>query len=78
MAPFDRMLGLVAAINATRGAGLLHRYIPLNGLVLVLLVVAFVDGFDRIRGPQPAGLSALVLAIFILEVALPHPFWDFL
>jgi hypothetical protein len=71
MALFDRMLGMVAAINATRGAGLLHRYIPLNGLILVLLVVAFVDGFDRIRGPQPAGTSALVLAIPILEVVFP-------
>jgi hypothetical protein len=71
MSLFDRMLGVVAAINATRGAGLLQHYIPLNGLVLVLLVVAFVDGVDRIRGPQPAGPSALVRAIPILEVVLP-------
>jgi hypothetical protein len=71
MALIDRILGTVAAVNATRGAGLVNRYIPLNGLVLVLLVVAFVDGFDRIRGPQPAGTSALVRAIPILEIVLP-------
>jgi hypothetical protein len=35
------------------------------------LVVVFVDGIDRIGRPQPAGPSALVLAIPILEVVLP-------
>jgi hypothetical protein len=71
MALYDRMLGMVAAFNANLGAIRLLHHIPLSGLVLVLLVVVFVDGIERIGGPKPGGPSALVVAIPILEVVLP-------
>jgi hypothetical protein len=71
MALFNRMLGMVAAINAKLdGIRLLQRF-PLSALVLVLLLLALADGIDRIVGPQPGGPSALAQAMPILEVVLP-------
>lgn len=71
MALDDRTLGMVAAINAKLTAIRLLHHIPLDGLVVVLLMLVFADGVDRIWGPKPAGPATVVLAIPIVEAVLP-------